>query len=110
MQSTGQTETHDRSNTSMHGSAITYVIRRTPAVARVEGATRVPLRCRSGPDRGPIRARSGPSPSPILAGAGNPHAHMHASRVVPWHVAADDQRGDSGSRGGHSPRDVDALA
>src|SRR5687767_928194 len=100
MQSTGQTDTHEMSSTSMHGSAITYVMQDPPRGVSIRLGS-APRPCGS---RAYHRARS--------RGADPAHGDLHATLPVAGDVTADDERrrAAAGIARRNRPGDVHPLA
>src|SRR4029077_19570010 len=85
MQSTGQTDTHDTSSTSMHGLAITHAIQDPPRVERLRESRR---------DAG-SRAYHPPHSWGLRAGPAD--RDLHPACQVAGDVAADDPRRPGGA-------------
>src|SRR3954451_16183456 len=112
MQSTGQTDTHEMSSTSMQGSAMTYaMVGGSPATGRAAGrgigGTRSgSLSPRSGPGR--PRRWTGGRRERTAVGADAADGDHHPLREVAGDVAADEP-GARSSVGGDGPDGVDPL-
>src|SRR3954462_750956 len=112
MQSTGQTDTHEMSSTSMQGSAMTYaMVGGSPATGRAAGrgigGTRSgSLSPRSGPGR--PRRWAGCRRERPAVGADETDRDHHPLREVARDVAADEPGARRGV-GGDGPDGVDPL-